>query len=95
LTLSVERAPAFAGRVPIDVRNLPHGVRVLDVGLNGVLVTERQAERTIRLYAEPWAPPGGRPFYAVGKAESAGTEDSSPPIRLVVEPAGGPSSAAR
>ena len=28
-----------------------------------------------------------RPFYAVAKAEAAGTEDSSPPIELVVEPA--------
>jgi hypothetical protein len=86
MTLSVARGPAFSGRVPIDVRNLPHGVRVLDVGLNGVLVTETQTERAIRLYAEPWAEPGERPFYAVGKAESAGTEDSSAPIALVVEP---------
>jgi hypothetical protein len=88
LTLSVARGPAFTGRVPIDVRNLPHGVRVLDVGLNGVLVTEKQTERQIRLYAEPWAAAGERPFYAVGKAEAAGTEHSSPPIALTVEPAG-------
>ena len=85
LTLAVERGPAFSGRVPIEVRNLPHGVRVLDVGLNGVLVTEKQTERTIRLVAEPWAEVGDRPFYAVGKAESAGTEQSSPPILLSVE----------
>lgn len=84
MTLAVKRAPAFAGRVPIDVRNLPHGVRVLNIGLNGVLVTESQAERSIFLYAEPWVKPMERPFFAVGKAESAGTEDSSPPIGLVV-----------
>jgi hypothetical protein len=29
-----------------------------------------------------------RPFYAVGKAESAGTEDSSPPIELIIAPEG-------
>jgi WD40 repeat protein len=85
--LSVARGPAFAGRVPIEVRNLPVGVRVLNVGLNGVLVTEAQTERSFRLAAEPWVGPAERPFYAVGKAESAGTEHSSPPVTLVVEPA--------
>jgi len=62
-------------------------VRVLNIGLNGVLVTETQTERTVSLLAEPWAQPMVRRFYAVGKAESAGTEDSSPPIELVVVPA--------
>ncbi len=87
MTLAVERGPAFRGRVPIDVKNLPQGVRVLNIGLNGVLITEAQAERTVSLLAEPWAQPMDRPFYAVGKAESAGTEHSSAPIKLVVVPA--------
>jgi hypothetical protein len=87
MTLPVERGPAFTGRVPIEMRNLPHGVQVLDIGLNGVLVTEKQTERTVRIYAEPWVKPGERPFYAVARAESAGTEHSSSPILLVVEPA--------
>jgi hypothetical protein len=86
MTLAVERAPAFSGRVPIDVRNLPQGVRVLNIGLNGVLITEKQLERTVFLLAESWVRPMTRPFYAVGKAESAGTEDSSPPIELVIVP---------
>ena len=88
MTLDVERGPAFKGRVPIDVRNLPHGVRVLNIGLNGVLVTESQTARTITLHADAWVAPMERPFYAVGKAEAAGTEHSSAPILLVVEPAG-------
>lgn len=86
MNLAVDRGPAFAGRVPIDVRNLPQGVRVLNIGLNGVLITENQTARTITLYAEPWVAKEVRPFYAVGKAESAGTECSSAPITLVVEP---------
>ncbi|HEX8199844.1 MAG TPA: hypothetical protein VF590_05110, partial [Isosphaeraceae bacterium] len=86
VTLSVARSAAVAGRVPIEVRNLPHGVRVLDIGLNGVLVTPGQTQRTISLYAEPWVGPTHRPFFAVGKAEAAGTEHSSPPIPLVVLP---------
>ena len=88
MTLAVDRSPAFQGRVPIDVKNLPQGVRVLNIGLNGVLITEVQTERTVSLIAEPWARPMVRSFYAVGKAESAATEDSSPPIELVVLPAG-------
>jgi hypothetical protein len=87
MTLAVLRSPAFQGRVPIDVKNLPQGVRVLNIGLNGVLITEVQTERTVSLIAEPWARPMVRPFYAVGKAESAGTAESSPPIELVVLPA--------
>ena len=86
MTLAVERVPAFRGRVPIDVKNLPQGVRVLNIGLNGVLITEAQAERTVSLLAETWAQPMDRPFYAVGRAESAGTEHSSSPIELVVMP---------
>jgi hypothetical protein len=86
MTLAVKRAPAFSGRVPIDVKNLPQGVRVLNIGLNGVLVTEKQVERSVFLLAEPWVRPMTRPFYAVGKAESAGTEDSSPPIKLEIVP---------
>jgi len=86
MTLGVQRAPAFSGRVPIEVKNLPQGVKVQDIGLNGVLVTEKQVERSVFLLAEPWVQPMVRPFYAVGKAESAGTDDSSPPIELIVTP---------
>jgi hypothetical protein len=68
------------------VRNLPFGVRVLNLGLNGVLVPEGQVERTVFLHAEPWAEAAERPFYAVGKAEAAATEHSSAPIELVVSP---------
>jgi hypothetical protein len=88
MTLSVERSPAFQGRVPIDVRNLPRGVQVQNIGLNGVLVTEKQTERTIFIYAEPWVKPQQRPFFAVGKCEPAGTEHSSAPISLMIQPAG-------
>lgn len=84
MNLAVERSPAFKGRVPIDVRNLPQGVQVLDIGLNGVLITESQTERTVVLQAQTWAKPMVRPFFAVGKAESASTEHSSSPILLEV-----------
>jgi hypothetical protein len=88
LTFRIDRSEAFSGRVPIDVRNLPHGVRVLNIGLNGVLITESEVERTVFLYAEPWVMPTERPFFAVGRLEAAGTESAAPPITLVVSPEG-------
>lgn len=90
LTLAVERGPGVAGRVPIEVTNLPHGVRVLDIGLNGVLVTETQTERAVVFYAESWVKPLATSIFAVGKVEAVGTEHSSPPIPLVVGPSGTP-----
>ena len=86
VTFHVDRDAKFTGRVPIDVRNLPLGVRVLNIGLNGVLVTEKQSERTVFLFAEPWVAAQERPFYAVGKIEAKGADSSSPPIPLVVLP---------
>jgi hypothetical protein len=88
LTFRIDRSEAFSGRVPIDVRNLPHGVRVLNIGLNGVLITESEVERTVFLYAEPWVTPTERPIFAVGRVEAAGTESAAPPITLVVSPQG-------
>lgn len=87
VTLSVERRNGFSGRVPFNIRNLPHGVSILDIGLNGVMITEEETSRTFRLYAEPWLTPGSRPFYAVGRVETTSpipVEVSSDPIELVV-----------
>lgn len=89
LRLKAERGEAFKGRVPVDVRNLPYGVKVLDIGLNGVMITEKETERTIRLFAEDWVQPQSRPFFAVGRAEAAGTADSAPPVTLEIVPGPG------
>src|SRR5262249_43719137 len=62
LFVHVERRNGFKGRIPLDVLGLPHGVRVLNIGLNGILVTERDASREIVIYAEPWVQPMERPF---------------------------------
>jgi hypothetical protein len=87
MKLSVERKNGFTGRVPIEVRNLPRGVAVQNIGLNGVLITEKESERVIQLEAEPWAEPQERFFFAVANCEAAGTQHSAPPIKLVVKPA--------
>lgn len=88
VTLHVERRNGFKGRVPCLVENLPPGVRVVNVGLNGVLVTEAQTSRTFTLHAEDWAQASDQPFYVVGMVESnSSTMHPSLPVRLKVSPA--------
>ena len=70
VTLHVERRNGFQGRVPCTVQNLPSGVRVVNLGLNGVVVTETQSTRTFTLHAEDWAKPITQPIYVVGEVES-------------------------
>ena len=85
VTLDVARHNGFAGRVPCSIENLPPGVRVVNVGLNGVLVTESQTSRTFTLKAEDWAKPIEQPIYVVAVVESnSSTNHPSPPILLKV-----------
>jgi hypothetical protein len=85
VTLHVERHNDFKGRVPCSVENLPPGVRVVNVGLNGVLVTEAQSSRTFTLRAEDWAQPVKQPIFVVGMVESnAPTLHPSAPLQLKV-----------
>jgi hypothetical protein len=85
VTLHVQRQNGFKGRVPCSVENLPPGVRVVNVGLNGVLVTESQSSRTFTLRAEDWAKPIIQPVYVVGRVESnSPTMHPSAPIELQI-----------
>ncbi len=86
VTLHIERRNGFKGRVPCSVENLPPGVRVVNVGLNGVLVTEAQSSRTITLKAEDWAKPITQPIYVVGLVESnSPTMHPSAPLLITVD----------
>jgi len=86
VSLHVERKNGFKGRVPCDVVNLPPGVRVVNIGLNGVLVAEDQTDVTFKLRAADWAKPIVQPIYVVGRVESnATTRHPSPPILLRVQ----------
>lgn len=91
VTVHVDRQQGFQSRVPVDIRNLPHGVRVLDVGLNGILVNEEESSRTFTLYAEPWVKPLEQTIFAVGRVETTSSlpvQHSSGPILLKVLPQG-------
>jgi hypothetical protein len=87
VTLHVERRNGFQGRVPCTVQNLPPGVRVVNVGLNGVLVTETQTTRTFTLHAEDWAKPITQPIYVIGEVES-NSPTLHPSAPLIVEVVG-------
>ena len=86
VTLHITRQNGFKGRVPCAVENLPPGVRVVNVGLNGVLVTESQTTRTFTLRALDWAKPIEQPIYVVAQVESSSsTFHASAPLVLKVE----------
>ncbi len=75
--VSILRQNGFGGRVPVEVRNLPPRVRVPDVGLNGVLITEDQKQRSFTIEALPSAEPIEQMIYVSGKVETRSNLDSS------------------
>ncbi|QDU21149.1 WD40 repeat domain-containing protein [Urbifossiella limnaea] len=85
-TVDIERRNGFGGRVPLDVRGLPHGVRVMNVGLNGILVTERDTSREVTLYCEPWVKPTEHPIVVLARHEAKNTEHAARSLPLKVVP---------
>ena len=62
--LSIERRN-FTGGVQFDVNDLPHGVIVDNIGLNGILIPAGQDQQTVFLTAASWVPETDRLFFAV------------------------------
>jgi len=89
ITVSIARQGEFRGRVPVEVRNLPPRVRVLDVGLNGVLIGETESRRSFTIEALPSAEPVDQMIYVSGAVETRSGQQSSyaspEPIRLHVK----------
>ncbi len=85
MLVKIERRNGFKGRVPLDVKGLPHGVRVLDIGLNGILVNENETSRTVVLYAEPWVRAQDHPFVVLAKREGKNTEHAAKSVMLKVK----------
>jgi hypothetical protein len=82
--VKIERRNGFKGRIPIEVRGLPHGVHVLDIGLNGILVTESETTRTFVIRAEPWVEPTAHPFVVLARREGKNTEHAARSLLLRV-----------
>ena len=90
VAVKVQRNHGFAGRVPVDVSNLPNGVKVTDIGLNGVLITEDQTRRVFTLQALPWVEPTERLVAVTGQVETRSplaAEYAAAPFRLKIVPA--------
>ena len=75
VAVNIRRNNGFAGRVPISILNLPFGVRVTDVGLNGVLITEDETRREFVLEALPDVEPTEHLVHVTG------TVDTRSPLR--------------
>ena len=73
----------FAGR------NLPHGVYVDNIGLNGVTLLKGETERTFFLTARKWVPEQTRLFHL--RAAEEGNQTSLPVILHVRKGSGAPS----
>ncbi len=84
LTLHVERRNGFTGRIPMEVRGLPHGVRVLDLGLNAIMITEKETTRTVVIYSEPWVQPMEHPIVVVARQEGKNTVHAARSVLLKV-----------
>jgi hypothetical protein len=88
--LAIARQNGFIGRVPVQVRNLPPGVRVRDVGLNGVLINENETERSFTIEALPVAQPIEQVIYVAGTIETRSPMQNAyaapQPILLRVKP---------
>jgi WD40 repeat protein/mono/diheme cytochrome c family protein len=70
-----------ADLVTFFVENLPHGVIVDDIGLNGVLIPKGEDERQIFLTAAKWVQEQDRLCYAI---EQQAGKQTSPPVLLKV-----------
>ncbi|MCX6591092.1 MAG: hypothetical protein NTZ56_06175 [Acidobacteria bacterium] len=75
--VSIKRQNGFGGRVPVDVRGLPPRVRVLDVGLNGVLLNEDETTRSFTLEALSSAEEVEQMIYVSGTVETRSPQQNS------------------
>jgi len=77
----------FDGRIELggddSGRNLPHGVFIDNIGLNGLLIVEGQTEREFFITASSVAAPGTRLFHLRATADGG---QASRPARLTVLP---------
>ena len=79
-SFEIKRPQGFTGRIPIEFKGLPHGVRVLDIGLNGILMIPGETRRTVQIACEPWVATGEIPFVVTAKQEGKDEVPSQPVI---------------
>jgi hypothetical protein len=89
IAVSIERQNGFGGRVPVSVMHLPPRVKLVDIGLNGVLLNENETRRTFTIEALPNAEPVEQLIYVGGIVETRSglqsTYAAAEPILLKVK----------
>ena len=80
--LEIERH-GYQGELRFEIEDLPHGVIVDNIGLNGIMVRAGENRRQVFLTAAKWVRPTTRLIHAVADREGGQT---SPPISLRVVP---------
>jgi hypothetical protein len=82
----IDRAGDFKGDVLLGKdlagRNLPHGVYIAEVGLNGLLILDGENQREITITAAKWVEETTRSFHL--RAELPGDNEASWPVKLRV-----------
>ncbi|HXY33021.1 MAG TPA: c-type cytochrome domain-containing protein [Planctomycetaceae bacterium] len=79
--LQIERH-GYQGELRFEVENLPHGVIVDNIGLNGIMVRAGENERQVFLTAARWVRPTERLIHAI--ADREGSQTSRPiSLRLI------------
>ena len=79
--------------VTFFAENLPHGVIVADIGLNGVLIPKGESEREIFFNAARWVPEQDRLFYLI--EQQVGRQTSRPVLLKIRKSGGGATAAVR
>jgi hypothetical protein len=70
IAVAIERQNGFGGRVPVAVMHLPPRVKLVDIGLNGVLINENENHRSFTIEALPNAEPIEQLIYVGGIVET-------------------------
>ena len=87
LVAKIDRVQDFTTQVPLGNeqagRNMPHGVYVDNIGLNGLLVRDGESERQFFVTANPIAELGKRDFFLRGEIDGGVTTQS---VQLEVLP---------
>jgi hypothetical protein len=80
--LEIQRS-GYDGELRFEVENLPHGVIVDNIGLNGIMIRAGENRRQISMSAAKWVPPTQRTIYA--RADREGNQTSAAIKLRVVE----------
>ena len=89
ITVSAERKNGFAGRVRVEVRNLPPHIDIPEIGLNAVLIPAEEESRTFHIRALPQAKPLEQWIHLAGRVQTRSPLQNSfaaEPILLKVTP---------